>query len=159
MHAKVLGLAKQAPSKLPQLNSYVWSMKQFMLQPAQQQQVRVTEQQYEKWNELHSCSIIKLCKMSRLYEMSGKEMDSVSREELRANVEKIMNCLQRLQEVNVENVEPMYSPLQQSENCHVNGRTDTIVPQNKQDILQHAAQRRGKYYVVPKVIEQSEVME
>ncbi len=44
---RVLGVAKQAPSKVAHLQPYMWSIKQFMFH-APKEQIQISQQQYAK---------------------------------------------------------------------------------------------------------------
>ena len=85
-----------------------------------------------------------ICYLARL------EIDKNKAEKIENDLETIINLIGGLQAFNTENVEPLYSPLEQTSFKH----EDIENSDNKKDkFLKNAAASNDDYFLVPRVVE------
>lgn len=87
--------------------------------------------------------------VDRLAELSKLEFNTDEKERIKGDLQKILNLVEKLNEVNVDGVEPL-----KYMNDDVNVlREDEVKGQvSKADALSNAPQRDSDYFKVPKVI-------
>ncbi len=87
--------------------------------------------------------------VQRLAELSKLEFSEAEKQKVSADLEKIFNLVEKLEEVNVDGVEPLIYL-----NDEVNVlRKDLVTGEvSKQDALRNAPQADSDYFKVPKVI-------
>jgi aspartyl-tRNA(Asn)/glutamyl-tRNA(Gln) amidotransferase subunit C len=87
--------------------------------------------------------------VNRLAELSKLEFNADEKERIKGDLQKILNLVEKLNEVNVDGVEPL-----KYMNDDVNVlREDEVKGQvSKADALSNAPQRDSDYFKVPKVI-------
>ncbi|MBL7801057.1 MAG: Asp-tRNA(Asn)/Glu-tRNA(Gln) amidotransferase subunit GatC [Chitinophagales bacterium] len=87
--------------------------------------------------------------VDRLAELSKLEFNADEKERIKGDLQKILNLVEKLNEVNVDGVEPL-----KYMNDDVNVlREDEVKGQvSKADALSNAPQRDSDYFKVPKVI-------
>uniref|UniRef100_A0A7C4U7B5 Aspartyl/glutamyl-tRNA(Asn/Gln) amidotransferase subunit C n=1 Tax=candidate division WOR-3 bacterium TaxID=2052148 RepID=A0A7C4U7B5_UNCW3 len=91
--------------------------------------------------------IEKLSKLSYIY------VDEKNREKLRKDVEDIINHINKLKEVDVEGVEPLYFP----NNFYLNIREDEIkFSLDEESVFLNAKNKKEKFFVVRKVIDEKD---
>jgi aspartyl-tRNA(Asn)/glutamyl-tRNA(Gln) amidotransferase subunit C len=87
--------------------------------------------------------------VDRLAELSKLEFDEKSKDNIRKDLQKILDMVQKLEEVNVDGVEPLIYMTEEKNILRKDVVSDTV---SKQEALQNAPQRDSDYFKVPKVI-------
>ena len=87
--------------------------------------------------------------VDRLAELSKLEFDEQAKESLKADLEKILDLVKKLEEVNVEGVEPLIYMTDEKNVLRKDVVKDTV---SKEEALQNAPLRDSDYFKVPKVI-------
>ena len=88
--------------------------------------------------------------ISRLEELARLELQPAERERLRDDLEKMVQMIDKLQEVDVDGVEPLVYVNEQST---APPRTDAVAHElTRADALRNAPQTDGEFFQTPKVI-------
>lgn len=87
--------------------------------------------------------------VDRLAELSKLEFNETEKEKLKADLQGILNLVEKLEEVNVEGVEPLIYMTDEVNVLRWDAVKDTV---SKAEALQNAPQKDSDYYKVPKVI-------
>lgn len=94
---------------------------------------------------------IDLDTVENLANLSRLEFDDDAREEIRQKLNKIVEFISQLQEVDTENVEPMASTVHA---LSTREREDAVSEENMRDeLMANAPQSEMGFFVVPRVIE------
>ncbi len=87
--------------------------------------------------------------VDRLSELSKLEFDEQAKEGLKKDLQKILNLVEKLGELDVEGVEPLIYMTDEKNVLRKDVVKDTV---SKEDALLNAPQRDSDYFKVPKVI-------
>lgn len=87
--------------------------------------------------------------VDRLAELSKLEFDEQAKESIKKDLQKILNLVQKLEEVNVDGVEPLIYMTDEKNVLRKDVVKDMVT---KEEALQNAPQRDSDYFKVPKVI-------
>ncbi|MES2622667.1 MAG: Asp-tRNA(Asn)/Glu-tRNA(Gln) amidotransferase subunit GatC [Bacteroidota bacterium] len=87
--------------------------------------------------------------VDRLADLSKLEFDEHAKEGLKKDLQKIFDLVQKLEEVNVDGVEPLIYMTDEKNVLRKDVIRDTV---SKEEALQNAPQRDTDYFKVPKVI-------
>jgi aspartyl-tRNA(Asn)/glutamyl-tRNA(Gln) amidotransferase subunit C len=87
--------------------------------------------------------------VERLAELSKLEFSETEKEKLKTDLQGILNLVEKLQEVNVEGVEPLIYMTDEVNVLRKDAVKDTVT---KAEALLNAPQKDSDYYKVPKVI-------
>lgn len=87
--------------------------------------------------------------VDRLAELSKLEFDAQGKESIKKDLQKILNLVEKLEEVNVDGVEPLIYMTDEKNVLRKDVISDTVT---KEEALQNAPQRDSDYFKVPKVI-------
>jgi aspartyl-tRNA(Asn)/glutamyl-tRNA(Gln) amidotransferase subunit C len=87
--------------------------------------------------------------VDRLAELSKLEFDEQSKEGIKRDLQKILNMVAKLEEVNVDGVEPLIYMTDEKNVLRKDEINDMV---SKEEALQNAPQRDSDYFKVPKVI-------
>ncbi len=87
--------------------------------------------------------------VDRLADLSKLEFDENAKEGLKKDLQKIFDLVQKLEEVNVDGVEPLIYMTDEKNVLRKDVIRDTV---SKEEALQNAPQRDTDYFKVPKVI-------
>lgn len=87
--------------------------------------------------------------VDRLAELSKLEFDAPGKEGIKKDLQKILNLVEKLEEVNVDGVEPLIYMTDEKNVLRKDVIADTVT---KEEALQNAPQRDSDYFKVPKVI-------
>ncbi|MFM2307268.1 MAG: hypothetical protein RLZZ367_1937 [Bacteroidota bacterium] len=87
--------------------------------------------------------------VERLAELSKLEFDVQGKEGIKKDLQKILNLVEKLEEVNVDGVEPLIYMTDEKNVLRKDVIADTVT---KEEALQNAPQRDSDYFKVPKVI-------
>lgn len=87
--------------------------------------------------------------VDRLAELSKLEFDAQGKEGIKKDLQKILNLVEKLEEVNVDGVEPLIYMTDEKNVLRKDVISDTVT---KEEALQNAPQRDSDYFKVPKVI-------
>lgn len=87
--------------------------------------------------------------VDRLADLSKLEFDEHAKEGLKKDLQKIFDLVQKLEEVNVDGVEPLIYMTDEKNVLRKDVIRDTV---SKEEALQNAPQRDSDYFKVPKVI-------
>jgi aspartyl-tRNA(Asn)/glutamyl-tRNA(Gln) amidotransferase subunit C len=87
--------------------------------------------------------------VDRLAELSKLEFNEAEKEKLKADLQGVLNLVEKLEEVNVDGVEPLIYMTDEVNVLRKDAVKDTVT---KPEALQNAPQKDSDYYKVPKVI-------
>jgi aspartyl-tRNA(Asn)/glutamyl-tRNA(Gln) amidotransferase subunit C len=87
--------------------------------------------------------------VGRLAELSKLEFDEAATEGIKKDLQKILDLVQKLEEVNVDGIEPLIYMTDEKNVLRKDEIRDTVT---KEEALQNAPQRDSDYFKVPKVI-------
>jgi aspartyl-tRNA(Asn)/glutamyl-tRNA(Gln) amidotransferase subunit C len=87
--------------------------------------------------------------VDRLSELSKLEFDAQAKEGLKKDLQKILNLVEKLEEIDVEGVEPLIYMTDETNVLRKDVVKDTVT---KEEALLNAPQRDSDYFKVPKVI-------
>lgn len=87
--------------------------------------------------------------VERLAELSKLEFDEQSKEGIKKDLQKILDLVQKLEEVNVDGIDPLIYMTDEKNVLRKDIIQDTVT---KEEALQNAPQRDSDYFKVPKVI-------
>ena len=87
--------------------------------------------------------------VDRLAELSKLEFDEQAKEGLKKDLQKILNLVEKLEEIDVEGVEPLIYMTDETNVLRKDVVKDTVT---KEEALLNAPQRDSDYFKVPKVI-------
>lgn len=87
--------------------------------------------------------------IDRLAELSKLELDTTARDGIKKDLEKILDLVQKLEEVDVAGVEPLIYMTTEKNVLRKDVVADTV---SKEEALQNAPLRDTDYFKVPKVI-------
>jgi aspartyl-tRNA(Asn)/glutamyl-tRNA(Gln) amidotransferase subunit C len=87
--------------------------------------------------------------VDRLSELSKLEFDEQAKEGLKKDLQKILNLVEKLGEINVDGVEPLIYMTDEKNVLRKDLIKDTV---SKDEALLNAPQRDSDYFKVPKVI-------
>ena len=87
--------------------------------------------------------------VERLAELSKLEFDEHSKEGIKKDLQKILDLVQKLEEVNVDGIAPLIYMTDEKNILRKDMIQDTVT---KEEALQNAPQRDSDYCKVPKVI-------
>ena len=87
--------------------------------------------------------------VDRLSELSKLEFDEQAKEGLKRDLQKILNLVEKLEEIDVEGVEPLIYMTDEKNVLRKDVVKDTVT---KEEALLNAPQRDSDYFKVPKVI-------
>lgn len=87
--------------------------------------------------------------VDRLAELSKLEFNETEKEKLKSDLQGILNLVEKLEEVNVEGVEPLIYMSDERNVLRKDVIKDTVT---KEEALQNAPQKDSDYFKVPKVI-------
>jgi len=87
--------------------------------------------------------------VGRLAELSKLEFDEQSKEEIKKDLQKVLDLVEKLEKVDVDGVEPLIYMTEEKNVLRKDIVTDTVT---KEEALQNAPQRDSDYFKVPKVI-------
>jgi aspartyl-tRNA(Asn)/glutamyl-tRNA(Gln) amidotransferase subunit C len=87
--------------------------------------------------------------VDRLAELSKLEFNDTEKEKLKSDLQGILNLVEKLEEVNVEGVEPLIYMSDERNVLRKDVIKDTVT---KEEALQNAPQKDSDYFKVPKVI-------
>lgn len=82
--------------------------------------------------------------------LSRLKFDGAAKEEMRHDLEKIINFMDKLNEVNTENVEPLIFMSEEINNLREDVAEVTL---SHEDILRNAPKKDSDYFRIPKVLE------
>jgi aspartyl-tRNA(Asn)/glutamyl-tRNA(Gln) amidotransferase subunit C len=90
----------------------------------------------------------------RVAELAYLELSDGELEKYRAQIDEILEYIDKLNELDTANVEPMAQVLADDQSADATLREDLVVPcAVADDVLQHATDSDAPYFRVPKVIE------
>jgi aspartyl-tRNA(Asn)/glutamyl-tRNA(Gln) amidotransferase subunit C len=89
--------------------------------------------------------------IERLAELSRLEFDPAEKEEIKKDLEKILSFMEKLNELDTDNVEPMIYVSEMQNVFREDVVRDTLP---KEDVLKNAPLKDSDYIKVPKVIQQ-----
>jgi aspartyl-tRNA(Asn)/glutamyl-tRNA(Gln) amidotransferase subunit C len=90
----------------------------------------------------------------RVAELAYLELSEAELEKYRAQIDEILEYIDKLNELDTTNVEPMAQVLADDQSADATLREDLVVPcAVAEDVLQHATDSEAPYFRVPKVIE------
>lgn len=89
--------------------------------------------------------------IERLAELSRLEFVAEEKEEIKKDLEKILSFMEKLNELNTDDVEPMIYVSDQANVFREDIVKDTL---SKEDVLRNAPLKDSDYIKVPKVIQQ-----
>jgi aspartyl-tRNA(Asn)/glutamyl-tRNA(Gln) amidotransferase subunit C len=90
----------------------------------------------------------------RVAELAYLELSEAELEMYRAQIDKILEYIGKLNELDTTNVEPMAQVLSDDQTADATLREDVVVPCTvAEDVLKQAPDAEGPYFRVPKVIE------
>jgi aspartyl-tRNA(Asn)/glutamyl-tRNA(Gln) amidotransferase subunit C len=87
--------------------------------------------------------------VDRLAELSKLEFDEHAQEDLKRDLGKILDLVKKLEEVNVDGVEPLIYMTDEKNVLRKDEVRDMV---SKEEALQNAPQRDSDYFKLPKVI-------
>jgi aspartyl-tRNA(Asn)/glutamyl-tRNA(Gln) amidotransferase subunit C len=87
--------------------------------------------------------------VDRLAELSKLEFEPADKEKIQADLQKILDLVEKLAEVNVEGVEPL---IYMTDERNVLRKDEVKDMVSKEDALSNAPQKDSDYFRVPKVI-------
>jgi aspartyl-tRNA(Asn)/glutamyl-tRNA(Gln) amidotransferase subunit C len=87
--------------------------------------------------------------VDRLSELSKLEFDEQAKEGLKKDLQKILNLVEKLEEIDVEGIEPLIYMTEEKNVLRHDVVKDTVT---KEEALLNAPQRDSDYFKVPKVI-------
>lgn len=87
--------------------------------------------------------------VDRLAELSKLEFDELAKEGIKKDLQKILDLVQKLEEVNVDGVEPLIYMTDEKNVLRKDVVKDMVT---KEEALKNAPQRDSDYFKVPKVI-------
>lgn len=87
--------------------------------------------------------------VDRLAELSKLEFSDTEKEKLKKDLQGILNLVEKLEEVNVDGVEPLIYMSDERNVLRKDEIRDTV---SKEEALQNAPQKDSDYFKVPKVI-------
>ena len=87
--------------------------------------------------------------VDRLAELSKLEFDEQAKEGIKKDLQKIMNLVEKLEEIDVEGIEPLIYMTDEKNVLRADVVKDTVT---KEEALKNAPQRDSDYFKVPKVI-------
>jgi aspartyl-tRNA(Asn)/glutamyl-tRNA(Gln) amidotransferase subunit C len=87
--------------------------------------------------------------VDRLAELSKLEFDEQAKEDLKRDLGKILDLVKKLEEVNVDGVEPLIYMTDEKNVLRKDEVRDMV---SKEEALQNAPQRDSDYFKLPKVI-------
>lgn len=87
--------------------------------------------------------------VDRLAELSKLEFNETEKEKLKSDLQGILNLVEKLEEVNVDGVEPLIYMSDERNVFRKDVIKDTVT---KEEALQNAPQKDSDYFKVPKVI-------
>ena len=87
--------------------------------------------------------------VDRLAELSKLELDAPSKEGIKKDLQKILDLVEKLEEVNVDGVEPL---IYMTDEKNVLRKDEVKGQVTKAEALQNAPQKDSDYFKVPKVI-------
>lgn len=87
--------------------------------------------------------------VDKLAELSKLEFDEQAKEDLKRDLQKILDMVERLKEVNVDGVEPLIYMTDEKNVLRKDEIKDTV---SREDALLNAPQRDSDYFKVPKVL-------
>ena len=87
--------------------------------------------------------------VDKLAELSKLEFDEQAKKDLQKDLQKILDMVERLKEVNVDGVEPLIYMTDEKNVLRKDVVKDTV---SKDDALSNAPQRDSDYFKVPKVL-------
>jgi len=87
--------------------------------------------------------------VDRLAELSKLEFEPADKEKIQADLQKILDLVEKLAEVNVEGVEPL---IYMTDERNVLRKDEVKEMVSKEDALSNAPQKDSDYFRVPKVI-------
>ncbi len=89
--------------------------------------------------------------VNKLANLSKLEFDDTGKEEVRQKLNKIVEFISQLQEVDTENIEPMASTVHATSTRE---REDKVTEENHRDeFMANAPQTEMGFFVVPRVVE------
>jgi len=90
----------------------------------------------------------------RVAELAYLELSEAELEKYRAQIDEILEYIDKLNELDTTNVEPMAQVLADDQTADATLREDLVVPcAVAEEVLQHAPDPEPPYFRVPKVIE------
>jgi aspartyl-tRNA(Asn)/glutamyl-tRNA(Gln) amidotransferase subunit C len=90
----------------------------------------------------------------RVAELAYLDLSEDELEKYRAQIDEILEYIGKLNELDTTKVEPMAQVLTSDQASDATLREDLVAPSAvAEDVLQHAPEREGPYFLVPKVIE------
>jgi aspartyl-tRNA(Asn)/glutamyl-tRNA(Gln) amidotransferase subunit C len=90
----------------------------------------------------------------RVAELAYLDLSEDELEKYRAQVDEILEYIGKLNELDTTNVEPMAQVLTDTQTADATLREDLVVPcAVAEEVLRHAPEAEGPYFLVPKVIE------
>jgi len=87
--------------------------------------------------------------VDRLAELSKLEFNDTEKEKLKKDLQGILNLVEKLEEVNVDGIEPLIYMSDERNVLRKDEIRDTV---SKEEALQNAPQKDSDYFKVPKVI-------
>ncbi len=87
--------------------------------------------------------------VARLAELSKLEFDEQQTQDIKKDLQKVLDLVQKLEEVNVDGVEPLIYMTDETNVLRKDVVRDMVT---KEEALQNAPQRDSDYFKVPKVI-------
>ncbi len=87
--------------------------------------------------------------VDKLAELSKLEFDEQAKKDLQKDLQKILDMVERLKEVNVDGVEPLIYMTDEKNVLRKDAVKDTV---SKDEALSNAPQRDSDYFKVPKVL-------
>ncbi len=87
--------------------------------------------------------------VERLAELSKLEFEAEEKERIKTDLQKIFDLVEKLNEVDVEGVEPL---IYMSDEVNVLRKDEVIANTSKADALSNAPQKDSDFFKVPKVI-------
>ena len=82
--------------------------------------------------------------------LSRLKLNSDNEEKITSDLENIIKFVDQLDDVNVENIAPLTSPLETTANT----RSDEVTAKNRKDVfLERAPKSNEDYFLVPRVVE------
>jgi len=90
----------------------------------------------------------------RVAELAYLDLSEEELEKYRAQVDEILEYIGKLNELDTTKAEPMAQVLSDTQTADATLREDLVVPcAVAEDVLAHAPEHEGRYFLVPKVIE------
>lgn len=89
--------------------------------------------------------------LDQIESLARLQLTDEEKERLRDQLSQILDHVEKLNELDLENVEPMTHPL---ELTNVLREDDTDEPLDVEDVLQNAPEKTGQFFKVPQVIEE-----